>query len=325
MQRSRKSLALTVSVMTAVAGCASGTGPSDEGVSRIAVTTSILGSVVEQIVACVGDDTWQVDVLMPRGTDPHDFSPSSDQVARAVSAEVVVANGLGLEENLHEVLDQIEADGGVVWEVAEWANPLPFAYSAENHAEEPHDEEGDGSHGHGDEDPHFWLDASRMAMVASEFGARMAVDHGPVWAECGDDLSHDLNALDAEVAEILDSIPASQRVLITEHESFGYFAEHYGFSLGGAVIPGGGTLAQANVQDVQALVEVLRAQEVRAVFGSVSRGASPLLETLAEESGNEVDVVLLYVESLGEPGGEAGSYQDMMLTNARALSDALRG
>ena len=108
------------------------------------MTTSIWADVVENIV---GDDA-NVQTIIPIGADAHDFAPSSQDVAAIQTADLVVANGLGLEEGLEDVLEAAEADGVNVLEVAPLVNPIPFALADEH----DHDEEGD--HEHDDEGEH---------------------------------------------------------------------------------------------------------------------------------------------------------------------------
>ncbi len=123
---------------------------------------------------------------MPVGADPHDFSPSSEQVATIVNADVVVANGLGLEEGLADALEGASADGATVLEIAPMVDPIEFGgaqHSDEDGAEhsddegEHTDEEG-AAHSADDDhrslDPHFWHDASRMAEAAEMIGVELA-------------------------------------------------------------------------------------------------------------------------------------------------------
>jgi zinc/manganese transport system substrate-binding protein len=108
----------------------------------VVVTTTVLGSVVGGILTCaVGDDS-SMTVLMPLGADPHDFQASSAQVALMASADLVVANGLGLEEGVMDAIDNIEAEGVSVLDIAALVDPLPFGeeYEEEHSEEESHDD-----------------------------------------------------------------------------------------------------------------------------------------------------------------------------------------
>jgi len=297
----------------------------------IIATTSVLGDVATQIATCVakrdGATSNHVRTLLPIGTDPHDFEPSSEQVAAMMTADIVVANGLMLEEGLLGVFDQVSAEGGNLWETAEWVDPLEFAGKADDgHEDHGHEDEAveEDPHAHGDFDPHYWLDMSRMASVAGELGARLAGIAGDEsWQECGDEVSASILVAEQEVIATLDAIAPERRILITDHDAFAYLADRYGFEIAGVVIPGGSTLAEATSQDIARLVAGVTDRGIQALIGSVFK-ENTLLDTIAAESGGEVSVVPLYVESVGEPGGDAATYQLMMIWNGQQIAEALQ-
>jgi len=301
----------------------------------VVVTTTVLGSVVGEILTCaVGDDS-SMTVLMPLGADPHDFQASSAQVALMASADLVVANGLGLEEGVMDAIDNIEAEGVSVLEIAALVDPLPFGeeYEEEHSGEGSHDdhghedkrageEESHDDHGHGEFDPHFWFDMERMALAAELIGAELAVNGDESFASCGESVAEGIRATDVLVADALASVQEADRVLVTDHDALGYLAERYYFDVVGVAIPGGSTLGDANSSDLAGLVATIQSEGVRAIFGNTA-GSPALLETLASEVGGDVQVVELFVGSLGGPGSGAESYQEMMTTNATRIASAL--
>ncbi len=131
----------------------------------------------------------------------------------------------------------------------------------------------------------------------------------------------ELEALDAEVEGLIATIPEDGRVLITNHEVFGYFADRYGFEVVGAVVPSGSTLESVSAGDLAELAEVLEDEGVPAIFADTS-ASTELADTLAAEVG-DVEVVQLYTESLGEAGSDGATYVDMVRTNATRISAAL--
>lgn len=285
-------------------------GPGD---ISLVVTTTPLGSVTSQIAACAGGAST---TLMPAGADPHDFSASSSQVADMVKADLVIANGLGLEGGLDASLDQVEEDGTEVFHVAEKIDPLPFGEDEPGHADED-------EHGHGDLDPHFWLDAARMADAAGQIGDKVAEQTGDAsWSECGAEVAGELTALDAELREALAVVPGDRRALITDHDSFGYFNDAYGFRSVGVVVPGGSTEAQPSSQDLARLAGVIEGEGAPAIFSNSAVNPG-LVDALAAEVGEEVKVVPLHVGSVGPEGSPAADYQGMMRENARLIVDAL--
>ena len=304
----------------------------------ISVSTTVLGDVVEQMVACVGDDSIGVEVLMPIGVDPHDYQPSSAQLATIADSGVVVANGLMLEESLVEPLEELEAEGGSVYRLAEMVDPIPFAeigghehdhgheedhdHGHEEDHDHGHEEDHDHGHDHGEFDPHFWLDMERVALATELLGSELATDFGASFETCGAEIAQSIRTTEGEVVGILDSIPEENRLLVTDHEAMSYFAERYDFEIAGVLIRGGGTLAEPSSQELAQLVEQIDNLGLSTMFGNV-HAPSDLLESIATESGGDVQVVSLYLGSIGEAGSEHGSYQEMMLANARAIASAL--
>ena len=306
----------------------------------VVVTTTVLGSVVGEILTCaVGDDS-SMTVLMPIGVDPHDFQASSAQVALMAGADLVVVNGLGLEEGVLDAVENVEADGVSVLEIAALVDPLPFGEghsedkadeeSHDDHAdedehseEEDHaDEESHDDHGHEEFDPHFWFDMERMALAAELMGAELAVNGDESFASCGESVAEDLRATEVVIADALSSVLEANRVLVTDHDALGYLAERYDYDVVGVVIPGGSTLGDANSSDLADLVATIQDEGVRAIFGNTA-GSPALLETLANEVGGSVQVVELFVGSVGGPGSGAESYAEMMTTNATRIASAL--
>jgi len=277
-------------------------------------TTTVWGSIAGQIAECAGGS---VTTLMPVGADPHDFTPSSDQVATMVDADLVIANGLGLEEGLESAMESAQQDGAVVFEVAPLLDPMPFEAEGEVHAE------GEEAHSHG-EDPHVWLDVTRAAGAAELIGAEMAkVTGDAAYETCGTEVGQELRSTNDAVVETLAAVPADKRILVTDHDAFGYFAEAYDFRIEGVVIPGGSTLAEPSSAELASLAQAIQDSGVKTIFANTAN-PSALVDALAAEVG-DVQVVELYVGSVGEPGSEAATYQGMMTTNATRISDALSG
>ena len=110
--------------------------------------------------------------------------------------------------------------------------------------------------------------------------------------------------------------------MVTNHEAFGYFADRYGFEIVGVVIPGGSTLAEPSSSELADLVEVINQSGTSAIFAETTQPSS-LAEAVAAELGDDVEVVELFTESLGGPGSGAETLQEMLLTNAARISEAL--
>ena len=284
----------------------------------MAATTTILGDLVANVVGADAD----LVVLLPVGADPHDYRASAAQVALLHDADLVVANGLGLEEGILDVLEAAEADGINLLEVGDLLDPLPFG---------GHDEEGDGDgdededHAHSGADPHFWMDPLRVAEAARLIAQALASLNGSIdWMARADSYASAIEELHDEIQAILTPIPNEDRALITNHDALGYFADRYGFEIIDTVIPGGATLAEPSSAELAALVDRIRETGAPALFAETIE-PTVLAEALAAEAGSGIEVVELYTGSLGEPGSGADTLIGMLREDARRIADALAG
>jgi zinc/manganese transport system substrate-binding protein len=295
--------------------------PEEGGDGRplVIATTTILGD----IVANTAGDAVQVEVLMPVGADPHDFAPSARQAARLRDAVLVVANGVGLEESLLDVIDAAEQDGVVVMRVGELVDPQPFVAGP---AGEDEDGTSEGGSVFGDDtqglDPHVWMDPVRVADAVELIADRLI-------ASASVDVSNSAAAfrtrildLHEEITRMIEGVPPDRRKMVTNHFSFGYYADRYGLTMLGTVIPAATTGAETSAADFAALVDLLEREEVSVVFGSTTEPTT-LADALAQEVGYQVTVVKLYTGSLGEVGSGAETYIDMMRASTRLIVENL--
>lgn len=293
-----------------VTGC--GSGGSEGGARlKIVATTSIAGDLVSQVA---GEDA-DVMVLMPIGTDPHDFQPSSQQVADLRSSDLVVAWGLGLEEGLGDVMAAAEADGVRVIELSALVDPIEFASEHDEHDEEESEEE----HAL---DPHTWNDPVRMADAARLIGdalAEVASDQG--YLERAEAVAGRMMAVHEEITEILAVIPEERRKLVTNHDSLGYLADRYGFEVVGVAIPGGSTLTAPSSAQIAELVDAIEDAGVTVLF-SESTNSPALLEAVADEVPG-VQVVELIEGSLAPQGEPGDTLAELLVHNAELIADAL--
>lgn len=296
---------ISLAIIFLLTACGDGDGGSSSEADSITVvaTTTILGDVVANVVGEQADVT----VLMPIGADPHDFQASSAQVAEIHGADLVVANGLHLEEGLDDVLDTAVTDGARVIRVAPLLDPLPFGGDDADHSE----------------DPHVWFDPMRMGDAARLIAEQLdEVEPGMDWSARAEVFAEALADLDAEVVTELSAIPSERRLLVTSHDSLGYFADRYEFDVIGTVIPGGSTLADPSSDELSDLVDVVRRNGVNVIFAETTQPAL-LAEAVAAELGEEVQVVSLYTGSLDEPGSGADTLIGMLRSNSKRIATAL--
>jgi zinc/manganese transport system substrate-binding protein len=305
MRRCARALALCLLCITvALTGC----GTPDNGGDRstVVVTTNILGDVVSQVVP----DTADVVVLMRPNSDPHSFGISAQQAALLEQADLIVYNGLGLEEGLLRHVDNARAQGVPTLAVGELADPIGYR---------------DGDQ-RGRPDPHFWTDPVRMEAVCGHIADAVvehvaSVDPAAVRARAYG-YRRQLVELHDWMGRQFDRIRPERRNLVTNHHVFGYLAQRYGLRVVGAVVPSGTTLASPSASDLDSLAGAIRATDTRAVFADSSQ-PDRLANVLADEAGLRVQVIGLSSESLGEPGSGAASYLEMMRSNTERIVGGL--
>ncbi|MEU9336028.1 zinc ABC transporter substrate-binding protein AztC [Streptomyces sp. NPDC048290] len=303
-----RGLLMTLVAMAVVIGAGACAGGGEQ--PRIVVTTNILGDITRQIVGAEAEVT----VLMKPNADPHSFGVSAVQAAELERADLVVFNGLGLEENVLRHVAAARESGVATFEVGRSVDPLTFGAT------------GDG--GAGEPDPHFWTDPDRVR-TATGLIADQVIEHvdgvdGTAIRANADRYDRSLADLATWMTASFDRIPEDRRALVTNHHVFGYLADRFGFRVIGAVVPGGTTLASPSSADLRSLTLAMEEAGVRTVFADSSQ-PTRLAEVLDGELGGGVRVIELYSESLTAEGGGADSYLRMMRANTTAMTDGLTG
>jgi zinc/manganese transport system substrate-binding protein len=284
------------------AGCGQGSTAGGDGTATIVATTSVLGDVVRQLTGGAAE----VEVVVPAGGDPHELQPSARQAAALREADLVVANGAGLEAGLADTIDAARADGATVFEAIDHVDTL------------------DAGSGEG-VDPHFFTDPARTADAAEALAGVLAAEVPSLDDEAfRDDAAAyvaGLRQLDAEVEATLAVVPPDRRTLVTTHDVLGYLADRYGFEVIGTVVDSPTTQAAASGRAIDELAAAVEEAGAPAVFADAS-APDDLADALADEVGG-MSVVELYTESLGEAGSGADTYEGMVRTNADRIAGAL--
>ena len=329
----RSALGVLAATTLTLAACGSDDGPAEQAgdVPTVVATTSIWADITAN-VACDGLATVQS--VIPPGGDPHSFEPSIRDRETMEAARLVVANGLDLEESLVDTLDAVEAAGTTVLHVAEGLDTIPGTGHAdepaddEEHADdEAHveDEEHAGDDEHGGDDPHVWWDPTRIAAsvpLIAEALAGVGIDEAALTA-CSEAYLDELATLDADVDQIVSALPPDERLLVTNHDSLGYFADRYGFEVVGSVIPSSSSLAGTSPAELDRLADAIAETGVPAIFAD-TQSSSDDADALADRLG-DVEVVDILTDTLDEPGSEADNYIDWLRSNAATIVDALAG
>lgn len=277
---------------------------------NVVATTSMIGDVVSQ----VGGETIEMTVLMAPGQDPHSYEPSSGDLTLAADADVIFVNGWNLEESLIANLINV-SDSGLLVPVSAGIDPLPFD---EQHEEEPSIETAD---------PHVWLDPHNVVQWVENIAQVLSAldpNNAGLYRQNAAEYQSALSQLIQQYDERLQEIAPENRKLVTNHDSFSYFARAYDFEIIGTVLPGSSTLAEPSANALAELVEIMAAAGTCTIFAETTANAE-LADTVAGELSTcqTVAVISLYTGALGPPGSGADTYLTMMTTNLDALVNAL--
>lgn len=292
----------------------------DEDRVNVVVSFSVLADIVSQ----VGGDYVDITSLVPVGGDAHTFDPSPDQIVALEDADLIVEVGGDFEPWLDDLVEtsgtdaiRYEAFGSVI----DHDDHEDEAETHDEHEEDDHDE-----HEHGDE-IHVWLDVHNTIDTVThlvEVLSEVDPDNADTYAANGDAYTAELEELDAYIIEQTDTLPEDQRELITLHQSFGSFADAYGYEIVGVLLESHSTEgADAPAGHIAELVEIIEEHDIPAVFPDTPGGVD-MLQPVADEAGIEV-APPLYVETLGEDGSGAETYIGMMRYNIDTIVDALGG
>ncbi len=289
-------------VVVVAGGCAAAPGSSGDGADRIGVVTTT--TVFADLVANVGGDLVTVTSLVPKNGDVHTYSPRPSDVQAVANAQLLVMNGLGLDNWLEKTISSASRESTPLVKLGPGLSGVALL---------PGDEPGT-------ENPHLWMDVRYAEGYVDEIVAALSrVDpgHAGTYRSQGDAYKAQLTTLDAWVRQQIATIPPANRKLVTFHDAFPYYAREYGITIVGVAVeaPGQDPSAAYTAQ----LIDAIRAAGVKAIF-SEAQFPAKLMDQIASETGARV-VSNLYDGSLGDP--PVTSYEAMIRWDTQQLVDAL--
>jgi zinc/manganese transport system substrate-binding protein len=288
------------------AGCAGGSRARDGQIEVVATTTQI-GDWVRE----VGGNAVAVDQILQPNTDPHEYEPRPSDVAGAAQAKLVFASG----DDLDSWIDQVVSDSGSDAQVVDLGASVPVRLPGESSGAEA-----------SKYDPHWWHDPRNAEFAVREIAHRLALAdprHKAEFTRNAGAYLAKLLSLDAEIARCMDSIPAAQRKLVTDHDAFAYFADRYGIDVVGALIPSQTTQAQPSAKDLSALAGLIEREGVEAIFPESSLSPK-VAEAIAAQTGASADHTL-YGDTLGPAGSDGATYLQMEAANANSMVRGFTG
>jgi ABC-type Zn uptake system ZnuABC Zn-binding protein ZnuA len=291
--------------------CSFGSSSGETG-SELQVVASV--APIADIVKNVAGDAANVQGLVPEGVDSHTFEPTVDTARLLADADVIFLNGLDLEDPTLALAESDKMESAEIYLLGEHTlQPDQYIY----------DFSFPRSAGH--PNPHLWMDVAN-AIVYTELVrdelSRVDPSNTSTYRANASSYLKTLHALDDAVQKAVDTVPPENRKLLTYHDSFAYFAAHYGMQVIGAIQPA--DFSEPSAQEVAGLIEQIKTEHVPAIFGS-EVFPSPVLAQIAQETGAKYEDSLRDDDLPGDPGQPEHSYVGLMLYDVRTMVTDLGG
>ena len=271
--------------------------------------------MIADVAQSVGGDCAMVSTLMGPGVDPHYYAATPADVDRIAAAELILYVDRALEERLADVLDRFSRRTPTLGLAA-------ATFGAADLLDDPDEP--------GEMDPHLWMDVSRWARIAPVIAAAIAEqqpDCAEAMAANVAGFSAQMEALHGWVGTAIASIPERNRILVTAHDAFYYFADAYGIAASEA-IEGISTASEASIGDIRAVADFVISNDVPAVFVETTVNPRTIEALVSEARSQGHEVVIggeLFSDAMGDDGTPEGSYIGMIRANTITITQALGG
>jgi ABC-type Zn uptake system ZnuABC Zn-binding protein ZnuA len=286
-------MAVLVFTVTLMGAC--GPAPAvNENDLKILASTTFLADIAQNVTG----DRAVVDSLLPFDADPHAYQAAPSDVRRIAESDLLILNGMGYEHFIEPLLENAGGERLIV----EAASGL----------------------GQDGDDPHMWLDPNPVITYVENIRdglIQVDPDGAEIYRANADSYITELKGLDSWIVDQVAQIPAEDRLLVTNHEALGYFAQRYGFKIVDTVLPSFSSEASASAQEIAATIDAVRATGARVIFLDEVENKD-LAEQIASETGVKI-VDDLHLESLTQ-GPPAGTYIEMMKHNVLQIVEGLR-
>jgi ABC-type Zn uptake system ZnuABC Zn-binding protein ZnuA len=310
-------LIVIVFALTACGGQSATETLVSQGTSAPVILTST--TFLADITRNVTGERAQVESLLPVGTDPHTYEATPSDVTKIAESKVLILNGIEYEHFIEALIENAGGERLIITA----SDGLEPRHMEEHEGEEHASESGEAGHEAGD--PHMWLEPNHVMTYIENIRAGLthADPAGAVTYQANADAyASQLKDLDTWITEQVAQIPQERRLLVTNHDSLGYFAEQYGFTVIGTIVPGVSSAGAPSAQEIAMLIDEIKVTGAPAVFLNIGDN-SDLADQIAAETDIKV-VTDLYIETLSSPDGPAPTYIDMMKYNVSQIVDALK-
>jgi ABC-type Zn uptake system ZnuABC Zn-binding protein ZnuA len=302
----KASISLILILLLAACQPRQSTKTSTGSETRVLAVESFLADITQNIAGT----RLKIDSLIPLGMDPHTFEPTPADLGRISECRLLFINGAGLESWLTKILGNaggqckaVEASAGLQ------GRPVPTTDQANSQ----------------ETDPHFFMDPIQVIKYVENIQQALSTMDPSGRSEYESNAQvyiQKLRDLDSWIATQVAQVPIEKRLIVTNHESLGYFADRYHFKVVGTILPSASSEAQPSAQQIASLIETIHQTGVKAIFLETGNNTA-LAQQIAQDAGITV-VSDLYEHSLSDLSGPAPTYIDMMKYNTTAIVNALK-
>jgi ABC-type Zn uptake system ZnuABC Zn-binding protein ZnuA len=275
------------------------TEPGNKSSQTALLKVLVVESFLADITKNISGGRLEIDTLIPLGLDPHSFEPSPGDVAKITESDILIINGAGFEEWLEDIITG--ANEKII--IVECSKGLKNRKG----------------------DPHFWLDPNLVKVYVQNIRDAL-IESDPqgkdLYNKNAEEYTARLTELDKWIVEAVKKIPEDKRLLVTNHESFGYYADRYGFKVIGTIIPGSSSASSPSAKEISELIEKIKATGAKAIF--LETGSDPKIANQIARETNIKIVTELYTHSITESDGPAPTYIDMIEFNTNEIVESLK-
>jgi ABC-type Zn uptake system ZnuABC Zn-binding protein ZnuA len=309
--RALAALASAALLVPVLAAC--GSDPDDSaGGDRLLVATTV--APITSITAAVAGDLVDVRGIVPEGTNSHTFEPAPKVAELLSDADVVLVNGLKLEDPTLKMADANMKDDAVLVQLGDEVLPesdylYDFSFPEED----------------GKPNPHLWTDptyAKKYADVIERTLAEADPDNAEAFAANNTKFQDRVDELADALRADQASLDASDRTLLTYHDAYAYFAKNFDWTVIGAVQPK--DFEDPSAKEVARIIDQVKDQGVRTIFGSEVFPSS-VLEQIGDATGARYEDTLRDDDLPGEPGDAEHSWLGLMRYNYVTMIEGLGG
>ena len=284
--------------------CNPSVNTTDNQKPKVISTSTIIADLTARVG---GEEIDHQDILKP-GDDPHVYEPVPADSVALEKADLILYNGYNLEPGLIKMINSTGIKAKKV-AVGEAIKPLQLEKEGQKVP-----------------DPHVWGSAKNGIIMVEKIRDQLielSPEDKEIFTQNAAQLIAELENLDRWIAAAIETIPPSQRQLVTTHDAFQYYAHAYGLKVAGTLI-GISTEEQPSAQTVKNLADAIKNLKVAAIFAETTINPA-LITTVAEEAGVKLAPQQLYSDSIGAVGTRGDSYVKMLRENTRSIVESLGG